>query len=148
MEASVRVTPGSAVGEVHHTSPLYIMFVMIPNMFPTNIKVNNEIAKGKNVFPVFQCIESLIIPFTKSKIHSIPFWAPVGFICNFLAPRTERTKTMIEVTIIINTFDKFTDNQGIPKMFSIIGDPCSIVSPPYSNVHFLLNHKKSIIMTG
>src|SRR5690625_668957 len=98
------------------------------------MKVNSVIASGKNVLPVFQSIVSLIIPLTKSKIHSMTFCAPVGFICNFLAPKTDRIKTIADVTIIINTFDKFTDSQGIPNTFSMIGAPCSIVSPLFQRL--------------
>src|SRR5699024_4893575 len=120
---NVKVIPGSAVGDFHHTSSLTIPVVITPSKLPTSINVNSVIANGRNVLPVFQSIASLTIPLTKSSIHSITFCAPVGFIWSFLAPSTDRINTIAAVTMIIMMFDKLTDNQDIPKRFSIIGAP-------------------------
>src|SRR5699024_11158622 len=120
---SVNVIPGSDVGDVHQTFSSYTMVVTTPRMFPTRINVNSVIASGKNFFPTFQSIVSLTIPLTKSRSHSITFWAPVGFICNFLAPKTDKIKTIADVTMIMSTLAKLTDNQGMPNMFSITRDP-------------------------
>src|SRR5690625_1089917 len=146
IEDNANVTPGSAVGDVHQTSPLYATVVITPSKFPIKIKVKSVIANGKNVLPVRQSIVSLIIPLTKSNIHSITFCTPVGFICNFLAPNTDKISTIKNVTVSINTLDKLTDNQGMPNTFSMIGAPCSIISPHFQ-YYFLLNNKKSSIIT-
>src|SRR5699024_649690 len=130
---SVNVTPASAVGDFHHeTSPLAGSNVNV-NTLPIKLlaKINTISVKpnGKNCFSTFQSIASATNPRTKSTIHSIKFWNPVGFICKFLPAKYPKMISKTEVMVNIKINDRSTDNHGTPKIFSTTGDFVSIVSP-------------------
>src|SRR5699024_7974934 len=130
--------PGSAVGDFHQTLSPIVTIVMKHIMLETRIYVMSVRASGIKTFPLFHPIVSPIIPLTKSSIHSMKFCAPVGFICIFLAPRTQRTKTITDETAIMSTFDKLKLNQEIPNTFSIIGASCSILFTPLKHYLYVL----------
>src|SRR5699024_8068375 len=121
INASVNVTPGSAVGDFHHKFPLNSTMVIKQSKLDTKIKVMSVKPSGKNILHDLQSIASLIIFFTKSTTHSMKVCTPVGFIWSFLVTSIDKTSTITLVTSTIVTFDKSKSSQGTPKAFSTIG---------------------------
>ena len=128
--ARVIVIVGSAVGDFHQRTPSYDMENGRPNTFATAINIRNVIPRTWNRPPVCQSKLLLMMPFTKSIIHSMKFCIPVGFIFKFLVDIKAIKKTMSVVTANIRILDQFP---VIPRN-SNVGFACSTINSPLFHI--------------
>lgn len=124
------VIVGSAVGDFHQRTPSYDIENGRPSTLATAINIRKVIPRTWNRPPVCQSKLLLMIPFTKSIIHSMKFCIPVGFIFRFLVAINAIKNTMSVVTASIKMFDQLP---YIPKS-SNVGFACSTINSPLFHI--------------
>lgn len=129
--ARVIVTCASAVGDLHHEtgcSSVVIIENGIPNRLETNKYINKDTPVDRMKRLLETTIESFMMFFTNSIIHSIKFCHFFGMlVVGFLVNKKAMRKTIMAAIVLV----KIIDRSKVKLNQTTCGLVCSMMSNPF-----------------